>query len=517
MLSVRHLSVFHQKDLRELIHDLSFTVSGQDRLAVIGEEGNGKSTLLRLMLDPAGAPEYCGWSGDIACPGEKLGYLPQELSPAEREMPVYAFCARSVSFLEAGQKELNSLCARLRLPRETLYSDQRMASLSGGERVKLQLLLTLCGSPTMLLLDEPSNDLDLSTLRFLEDFITGCQLPSVFISHDETLLTRTATRVLHLELAHYKKEPRWTLANIPYARYMEERGRALERQENMAQMERREARARQERFQRIQQAVEHAQNDISRRDPSGGRLLKKKMKAVKSLERRFEREDENRTQRPNIEYAMDASFSGDHSFPAGKRVLDLHLPLLSAGEKELARDIALGMTGPEKVLILGDNGCGKTTLLERIHAEMTQRKDLRCAFMPQRYEELLPEDQTPIRYLHTRGDKEQLTQLRTYLGAFKFTREEMEHPISELSGGQKAKLLWLGMVLSDANVLLLDEPTRNLSPLSAPVVRQLMCGFDGAILAVTHDRMLIGMWPGRVLRLSREGLAPLSAAEIEAL
>ena len=322
--------------------------------------------------------------------------------------------------------------------------------------------------------------------------------------------------MLHLELAHYKKEPRWTLANVPYRQYMDERARALQRQETMAQMERREERAQQERFQRIQQAVEHAQNTISRQDPSGGRLLKKKMKAVKSLEKRYEREHEDRTQRPNIEYAMDASFAGDHTVPAGKRTLEEHIPRLDLAGRVLAENIDLTMIGPEKVLIIGENGCGKTTLLRRIALENAGRADIRLAFMPQRYEEQLPEKKTPIEFLHTRGDKEQLTQLRTYLGAFKFTREEMEHPISALSGGQKAKLLWLQIILSDANLLLLDEPTRNLSPLSAPVVRGLMCGFDGAILAVTHDRMLINMWPGRVLELSKNGMRPLSKAEIAA-
>lgn len=517
MLSVRHLTVTHRQDLRELIRDLSFTVSGRDRLAVIGEEGNGKSTLLKLICGAEDAEEYCLHTGRIDCPGERFGYLSQEIPAACRALPVYEYCAAHPAFLETSPRELQRLCAHLQMTGDLCYSDQPAASLSGGEKVKLRLLLLLCGHPTMLLLDEPSNDLDLSTLRFLESFLLDCGLPAVFISHDETLLSRAATRVLHLELAHHKKEPRWTLANVPYAQYMAERAQALERQETMAQMERREERARQERFQRIQQAVEHAQENISRRDPSGGRLLKKKMKAVKSLEHRFEREREDQTERPNIEYAMEASFAGDHSVPAGKCTLEIHFSELRAGDRLLAERIDLTMIGPEKVLIVGENGCGKTTLLRRIAADTAGRRDIRAVFMPQRYEEMLEEDKTPIEYLHTRGDKEQLTRLRTYLGAFKFTREEMEHPIARLSGGQKAKLLWLRVILSDANLLLLDEPTRNLSPLSAPVVRGLMRDFAGAVLAITHDRALIRAWPGRVLRLERGGFIPMTRDEIEAL
>lgn len=516
MLSVRHLSVTHLRDLKELIHDLSFTVSGADRLAVIGEEGNGKSTLLKLIYDAESVQSYCAHTGDIACPGEILGYLSQEIPPECRDLPVYAYCAENPAFLDTPPKELNRICAQLQLPPELCYADQPVASLSGGEKVKLRLLLTLCCHPTLLLLDEPSNDLDLPTLRFLEGFILSCGLPVVFISHDETLLSRTATRVLHLEMAYHKKEPRWTLANVPYDQYMAERAHAIARQEAQAQMERREERAQQERFQRIQQAVEHAQNAVSRQDPSTGRLLKKKMKAVKSLEHRFERERQDQTRRPNIEYALDASFSGDHSLPAGKRTLEFHWKALHAGDRLLAENLDFTLLGAEKVLLIGENGCGKTTLLRRIAEELAGRGDIRPILMPQRYEEALPEDKTPIQYLHTRGDKEQLTQLRTHLGAFKFTREEMEHPIGRLSGGQKAKLLWLRVILSDANVLLLDEPTRNLSPLSAPVVRQLMCDFEGAVLAVTHDRALMRLWPGRVLRMTSQGFEPVTRPEIEA-
>lgn len=153
MLSVRHLSIQHRQDLRPLVDDLSFTVSGQDRLAIIGEEGNGKSTVLKILYQPTLADDYALFSGQVDRSGERLAYLPQELPEACRELPVYAFCAQCEAFLEAPPREVHTLCAQLRLPVELCYAECPMKSLSGGEKIKLQLLLLLCAHPTLLLLD----------------------------------------------------------------------------------------------------------------------------------------------------------------------------------------------------------------------------------------------------------------------------------------------------------------------------------------------------------------------------
>jgi ATPase subunit of ABC transporter with duplicated ATPase domains len=302
---------------------------------------------------------------------------------------------------------------------------------------------------------------------------------------------------------------------VSYDEYMRVRAAALQKQERLAQMEKREDRARQERFDRIENAVAHAQDTISRGDPHGGRLLKKKMKAVKSLEKRFEREREDMTARPNVEYGLAASFDAGVSLPRGKVVLELTLPALIAGGRTLAQNVALRVAGPEKVLLLGENGAGKTTLLHLIAETLLPRRDITAAYMPQRYEELLCGEETPAEFLRAGGDKERLTRARTYLGAAKFTTDEMAHPLSGLSGGQKAKLLFLKMILDGADTLILDEPTRNLSPLSAPVIRDLIRCFPGAVIAVTHDRLLMReLTDARVLRLTQDGLVPVSAQEL---
>ena len=157
----------------------------------------------------------------------------------------------------------------------------------------------------------------------------------------------------------------------------------------------------------------------------------------------------------------------------------------------LAEDINLKIRGSEKICIIGANGVGKTTLLRKIAEELSQRDDIKAEYMPQNYEEILDLDMTPVDFLDKSGDKEERTRIRTYLGSLKYTADEMEHPIRELSGGQKAKVLLLSMSLSGANVLILDEPTRNFSPLSGPVIRKMLREFPGAIISISHDRKYI--------------------------
>ena len=141
--------------------------------------------------------------------------------------------------------------------------------------------------------------------------------------------------------------------------------------------------------------------------------------------------------------------------------------------------------------LIGRNGAGKTTLLRKIADELLNRRDIKAEYMPQNYEDMLDLDVTPVDFLNQSGDKEESTRIRTYLGSLKYTPDEMEHPIRELSGGQKAKVLLLKMSLSGANVLILDEPTRNFSPLSGPVIRKMIKDFKGAVISISHDRKYI--------------------------
>ena len=499
-LQIKQLTVNHRCDLRCLIRDLSFTLRENDRAAIIGEEGNGKSTLLRLIADPSSVVSYCEYSGEIIRPG-RIGYLEQELPKEKTGMTVYEFFCSVPEFYDRAPGELSRAAQRLGLPADMYYSSQTLGTLSGGENVKLRLLSLAVQQPDILLLDEPSNDLDIPTLEWLERFIRESDAPVLYISHDETLLENTANVIIHLEQVRRKTIPLCTVTRCGYREYIERREASRAHQTQVARKEKEEYEKQQEKFRRIQSRVEHEQNVISRQDPHGGRLLKKKMAAVKSMERRFEREHSEMTQLPETEDEIFVRFSPEITSSRGKTVLDLHLDTLANEGGELAKNIDLHIGGGEKVCIVGRNGAGKTTLLRLIAERLLARTDIKAAYMPQDYAERMDMSLTPVEFLSRTGDKEELTAIRTYLGSMRYTAAETEHPISALSGGQKAKLYFIAMNLDRCDVLLLDEPTRNFSPLSGPVIRQALMKYGGTIISVSHDRKFISEVCDRVYSL----------------
>lgn len=494
MLQIKNLTLTHKKDLRILLEDFSLVLNDGDKAVIIGEEGNGKSTLLKWIYNPELIDDYIESDGEKITNGQKLCYLPQELADSDKKKTVYEFFSETGELWNQTPKELAKLANDFKVSQEFFYSEQKMETLSGGEKIKAQLMKIMMQEPTVLLLDEPSNDVDIETLELLEKMINEWRYIVLFISHDETLIENTANMVIHIEQIRRKTKSRYTVANVPYRQYVDERMNRMHKQEQQALSERREKKAREEKLNRIYQSVNYAQENITRQDPAGGRLLKKKMHAVKAMEHRFEREDENMTQMPEQEEAIFFKL-GDKSsaIPAGKTVIEYYLDELWTidGTRKLADDIFLRIRGSEKICIIGKNGCGKTTLIKKIAEELLKRDDIRAMYMPQNYEEQLDLDITPVDYLDKSGDKEERTRIRTYLGSLKYTVDEMEHPIAELSGGQKAKVLLLGLSLSDANVLILDEPTRNFSPLSGPVIRKMLREFPGAIISISHDRKFI--------------------------
>ena len=509
MMQIKNLTITHRGDLRIILEKFNVVLKDGDKAVIIGEEGNGKSTLMKWIYDPKMAEEYTECEGELITAGEVLGYLPQELPDCDKEKTIYEYFSEAKLFFDKEPKELSELAKEFRLPADFFYSDQSMGSLSGGEKVKAQLLRILIDKPTVLLLDEPSNDIDISTLELLEKIIIDWEHIVLFISHDETLIENTANVVIHIEQIMRKTKSRYTIVRDSYKNYIEKRAENFEKQEQLAINDKKEKKRRDEKFARVYNSVEHALSGVSRQAPSVGKNLKDKMHTVKAMGKRFAKEDEKMTKMPEQEEAIFFKLGTESSkMPAGKTVIEFTLNELKTVDDSriLAKNIFLRVRGPEKICIVGANGAGKTTLLKEIAQELLSRNDIKAQYMPQNYEEMLDLDVTPVEYLDDTGEKEVRTRIRTYLGSLKYTADEMDHPIRELSGGQKAKVLLLKMSLSDANVLILDEPTRNFSPLSGPVIRKMISSFSGAVISISHDRKFIDEVCTTVYTLTEEGL-----------
>ena len=503
MIQLNDISIFLAANGRTLVDGLSFTLNPGDRTVIIGEEGNGKSTLLKLIYDPALILDHAEYTGSVFRGGHRLGYLKQESEPGEADIPVSRFLGLPTEELWRTE----AYAAEAGLDPDIVHEERPLSTLSGGERVKLRIVKLLLSEPDMLLLDEPTNDIDLETLEWLEGFINSFDGGVLFVSHDETLIENTAKAVIHIEHIHHKKVARHTVANVPYREYMERRERAFAHQAQVSQFEHEELRKKEERWREIYNKVERDQAGVSRQDPSKGRLLKKKMHSVMSQGRRLEKEREGLTEAPVSEWQIDIGLP-PVSLPRRKEILRFSTEGLFAPDgRRLTEAFTLNVDAGEHVVMIGKNGVGKTTLLRLIERELSKRKDIRPFYMPQNYFDLLDDFDTPVGFLAPGGDKEAVTRARTYLGSVRFTKDEQESRIRELSGGQKAKLLFVKMALEGYNVLLLDEPTRNFSPLSNPVIRNILRDFGGCIIAVSHDRKFISEVATRVLKLDENGLA----------
>ena len=503
MLQIRNLTITHLKDLKELVKDLSLTVNQGDKVAIIGEEGNGKSTLLKLLLDERLVSSYVSYSGQIDKSYTAAVYLPQQLPSEDAQLTLNDYFFADFE-TELDYAKLYRYAGELNFDSQRFASQQRLSSLSGGEKLKVQLIKKLASDWDILFLDEPSNDLDLETLTWLENFISHSQRTVLFVSHDEHFLAQAATKIVHLERIKKKQEARTNVKSLDYENYRQQRQETFEKQGQLARKEREEHAKTMEKHRRVKQSVEHTLRNTH--DATAGRLVAKKMKNVLSQGKRFEKAGAEMTEIPTQEDVISLHFSDIEALPLTKRILKLEGMKLETNERQLAKNLTLEVCGQEKIGLIGANGVGKSTLLKEIWKILRERTDMLVGYMPQHYGDLLTDESSPLDFLAPSGDKAQEEKILTHLASLQFTRDEARHPIEQLSGGQKAKLLLLKLVLDRPNVLLLDEPTRNFSPTSQPQVRQLLATYPGAIIAVSHDRIFLKEVCQKIYRLTEEGL-----------
>ncbi|WP_306489226.1 ATP-binding cassette domain-containing protein [Anaerococcus octavius] len=504
MLNIKNLTINLRDDDRIILKDFDFVLNNGDKVGLIGEEGNGKSLLLKAIVNRKEIESYCDISGDIFKNNDIIAYLPQSLDKIYYNYTTNEYFYEKADLNVLDYKKLYRYIGEFDLPKDILSDKIKMQNLSGGEKIKFMLLIEMLKNPTIFLFDEPSNDLDYNSLIWLENFMKELDIPLIFVSHDTKLLSNVANRVIHLEQVKRRTDAKHTISNNSYHDYVKKRENFIETETNKANKAREEFDKKSERYKKVHDSVEH--NLRSTKNDVEGRLLKEKMHTVKSIGRRLEKEEANLTEKPDYEEAIDIFFDEDIKVANSKQVLDYKLDELKAGDRILAKNIDLKVIGPEKICIVGKNGSGKTTLLKKIKSEC-QALNLRVGYMPQSYFGFEKDDINAIEYLADSFTKDEQTKASNLLGSLNFKREEMFRNIADLSGGQKAKLFFAKMNLDKAEVLILDEPTRNLSPLSKPEIIKALKNYNGAIIAVSHDREFIDHVFDKKLKLSGAGLS----------
>ena len=500
MIQIHKLTITHNKDLRNLVSDLTMVIREGEKVAIIGEEGNGKSTLLQTLMGKQ--PLDFTISGRIHSDFGPYSYIPQSLPADLKTLSLHDYFFSGQDNLDYSR--IYRFAEELQFDSDRFASQQLIGSLSGGEALKVQLIHELAKPFEILFLDEPSNDLDLETVDWLKGQIQKTRQTVIFISHDEDFLSQTADTIIHSRLVKHRKEAETLVEHLDYDRYSAQRKANFARQSQQAANDQRAYKKTMEKHRRVKQNVETALR--ATKDSTAGRLLAKKMKTVLSQEKRFEKEAQSMTQKPLEEEQIQLFFSDIEPLAASKIIVRLENETLSIDERVLAQGLQLTVRGQEKIGIIGPNGVGKSTLLAKIHQLLSDKREISLGFMPQDYQETLNLDLSPVEFLSQTGHKEELQKIQSHLASLNFSYPEMHHHIHSLSGGQQGKLLLLNLVLRKPNFLLLEEPTRNFSPTSQPEIRKLFANYPGGLVTVSHDRRFLKEICTSIYRLTEHGL-----------
>ncbi len=516
MITINNLNIQYGK--KHLFKAVSCRINHGDRIGLIGVNGTGKSTLLKLI---AGINES---DSGVIVRGKNttIGYLPQEISRFASGRTLYEEAETAFAPLLAKQRQLDEINKKLgrtnhsedelslllkqqgELQNELDHADIfRLGSeikkvlfglgfkdddlskechvFSGGWLMRLMLAKHLLARPDYLLLDEPTNHLDIESLTWLEEFLRGYPGGLIIISHDRAFLDNMTNITWELSLG------RLTPYKGNYTKYLK---------------------AREERLQIIRAAYENQQARIqqTKRFVERFRAKSTKAKQVQSRVRQLEKMELIELE----ESERKILFRFPPAAPSGRLAVEVKHLAKSFADKNVFHDISFELNRGDKLAVVGVNGAGKSTLVKLLaglikadSGTIRLGHQVTISYFGQHQAQELDPGYTVLETMnHVEGEKS-ITRIRSLLGAFLFSGDEVDKKVAVLSGGEKSRLALARMILTPANLLIMDEPTNHLDMMSQEILQEAMSQYDGTIIVVSHNRFFLDNFVNKTLEIKK--------------
>ncbi|WP_053361402.1 ABC-F family ATP-binding cassette domain-containing protein [Bacillus sp. FJAT-27251] len=515
LLQVNQLTKYFAAEL--ILSNIKLEIQTQDRVALVGRNGAGKSTLLKII---AGHSSYD--SGEIIRPkGVSIGYLAQntglessksiweemltvfndlrkmeqDLRKLEGEMAdsgtspdsaryeqiLKEYDLLQVQFKDLGgyqyEADIRSVLHGLRFG--SFDYNTKISTLSGGQKTRLALAKLLLSRPDILILDEPTNHLDIETLSWLEQYLQGYPGAILIVSHDRYFLDKVVNQVF--ELSRHKI----TRFHGNYSSYLDQKA---------------------ENYERDLKLYEKQQDEIAKLEDFVQRNLARASTTKRAQSRRRQLQKIERIDRPAGD-EKSASFSFDIERQSGNDVLKVDTLAIGYGTEKISENISLRINRSDSIALVGPNGVGKSTLLKTIvdklpalAGEIQYGSNVSIGYYDQEQAELTSKKKV-LNELWDEYPLKPEKDIRTVLGNFLFSGDDVLKTVSSLSGGEKARLALAKLMMEKANFLILDEPTNHLDLDSKEVLENALIDYPGTILFVSHDRYFINRIATKVIEL----------------
>jgi ATP-binding cassette subfamily F protein uup len=478
---------------RTLFTGLTFAIEDGDRIGLIGPNGAGKTTLMRMM---SGGSSVDG--GDLSSSrGTRIALLEQ--SPTFNDTVTVREAlleATDDPFDYDSMMLVEEILSKFDLNRDDVGADRPVSSLSGGWKKRVALAREIARKPDLLLLDEPTNHLDVDGIRWLEEYLAAARFATVTITHDRLFLQRVANRIFDLD-------PRYPdgllVVKGEYVDYLTVRDDLIRSQERREVVLKNTLRRETEWLRRGAKARTTKQ---TARITRAGNLQSE----VGDLEER------NAKKRLQIDF-QEAS-RNPHKLIEAKELRKDVPNSDGVGERMLFDDFSMIITPKTRLGLLGPNGCGKSTLIkcllgleEATSGTVKRAEKIDIAYFEQ-HRDTIDMKKTVLRNICDEGDyvdfRGQFVFARSYLDRFLFRTEQHDMPVEKLSGGEQARLRIAQMMLTPANVLVLDEPTNDLDLATLAILEETLGDFPGAVILVTHDRYFLDQVSNRILAFEHD-------------